>query len=372
MNAIGQRTNVEQGGTAFSSARGIAWGYDALGQVTSADSSIPAHNRAYEYDAIGNRKKSADSLTLPGSDNYASNTVNQYTAVNSVTPGFDDDGNATSYPVPAHTSANSTLGWDGENRLVSATVNGVTTTYLYDAYSRRIATKQGSGAKVVVYDGWNPVAEYSFSSLPTPSTALVKSYVWGLNLSGGLQGAGGVGGLLAVTEHGYTASSYFYPTYDGNGNVSEYLDETGVVAAHYEYDPFGRTVVATGAKAADFAHRFSTKPLDSETGLYYYGYRFYDPLTGRWPSRDSIGENGGVNLYGYVRNSATYLIDVLGKYASNSGGGGQPMFPPINPFGPDPNNPNNGIKTKGRTAGRKLLDRFWEIAILFPCDARGT
>lgn len=43
-----------------------------------------------------------------------------------------------------------------------------------------------------------------------------------------------------------------------------------------------------------------------------YGYRYYDPLTGRWPSRDPIEENGGVNLYGFVGNSTILSIDVLG------------------------------------------------------------
>ena len=318
VNAIGQRTDVESGGSAFSSARAITWGYDALGQVTSADSSIPAHNRAYEYDAIGNRTKSADTLTLPGSANYTVNALNQYTTGTTATlvPVHDFDGNATAYPVPADLSANSVLVWDAENRLISAEVDGVTTTYFYDAQSRRIATTSGTGSILFIYDGWNPVAEYSYSSLSTPTTALMKSYAWGLDLSGTLQGAGGVGGLLSVTEHTSTSSDDFYPTYDGNGNVSEYLDLNGSSnnGAHYEYDPFGRTVVATGTKAADFAHRFSTKPLDEAAGLYYYGYRYYDPLTGRWPSRDLIEEEGGLNLYGFVGNDPLNKMDLLGLF----------------------------------------------------------
>jgi len=43
-----------------------------------------------------------------------------------------------------------------------------------------------------------------------------------------------------------------------------------------------------------------------------YGYRYYDPVTGRWPSRDPIGERGGMNLYGFVGNSATGRIDRYG------------------------------------------------------------
>ncbi|MCU0797071.1 MAG: RHS repeat-associated core domain-containing protein, partial [Akkermansiaceae bacterium] len=55
-----------------------------------------------------------------------------------------------------------------------------------------------------------------------------------------------------------------------------------------------------------------TKPQDAESGLYYYGYRYFDPVTGRWPSRDPIGESGGMNLYGMVRNSPVNFFDHLG------------------------------------------------------------
>jgi uncharacterized protein RhaS with RHS repeats len=44
----------------------------------------------------------------------------------------------------------------------------------------------------------------------------------------------------------------------------------------------------------------------------YYAYRYYDPATGRWPSRDPIEEEGGVNLYGFVGNNSILLIDYLG------------------------------------------------------------
>jgi RHS repeat-associated protein len=45
----------------------------------------------------------------------------------------------------------------------------------------------------------------------------------------------------------------------------------------------------------------------------YYGYRYYDPLTGRWPSTDPIGEEGGVNLYGFVYNNSEFYFDYLGR-----------------------------------------------------------
>jgi RHS repeat-associated protein len=95
--------------------------------------------------------------------------------------------------------------------------------------------------------------------------------------------------------------------------VSEYLTTTGAIAAHYEYDPFGNTVVNTDT-GGQFTYKFSTKLADPETGLYYYGYRYYDPMTGRWPSRDPIGEKGGANLYCFVGNDGSILWDLLGAF----------------------------------------------------------
>jgi RHS repeat-associated protein len=53
----------------------------------------------------------------------------------------------------------------------------------------------------------------------------------------------------------------------------------------------------------------ATKPA---SGVRYYGYRYYDPVTGRWPSRDPIGERGGINLYGMVGNDPVTKSDKLG------------------------------------------------------------
>ena len=316
VNAIGQRTDVSQSGTAFATARDIAWGYDPLGQVTKADSTIPGLDRSYQYDLIGNRLKASDSLALPATPNYTTNSLNQYSAIQNqqssiINPAYDADGNATAYPLPAQPSANSTLTWDAENRLTSATLpDSTTVTYTYDSTSRRIAKTTATGTTLYLYDAWNLIAEYIGSAGVSPT--LSKTYLWGMDLSGSMQGAGGVGGLLMVSEISNSQIPNYFPTYDANGNVSDYLDPTGAIAAHYEYDPFGNTTVATGPNATAFTHRFSTKHLETETGLYYYGYRFYDPATGRWPSRDPIEERGGINLYGFVGNDGTNYFDVLG------------------------------------------------------------
>ena len=124
-----------------------------------------------------------------------------------------------------------------------------------------------------------------------------------------MQGAGGVGGLLSVADS--VTGDLWYSSFDANGNVSEYLDDMGAVVAHYEYSPFGR-VIATSGSPDDFAFRFSTKYQDDETDLLYYGFRYYNPETGRWMSWDPIEERGGLNLYAFVGNDGVNKWDLLG------------------------------------------------------------
>ena len=164
--------------------------------------------------------------------------------------------------------------------------------------------------RTFVYDDWNLIHEtvYTVDSGVTNVTEI--QYFWGLDLSGTLQGAGGVGGLLAVSRNG----QFYFPTFDNNGNVTKYIDESGNVVAAYEYDDFGRTISQSGPLADFFRHWFSTKYYDPETGLYYYGYRYYYPILMRWFNRDPMEEDGGGNLYSFVLNRVPYCLDKLGLY----------------------------------------------------------
>ncbi|MGI6494966.1 MAG: RHS repeat-associated core domain-containing protein [Kiritimatiellia bacterium] len=94
--------------------------------------------------------------------------------------------------------------------------------------------------------------------------------------------------------------------------ITAYVDENGTIVAEYTYDAFGRTIAATGSLADAFRHRFSTKYYDAETGLYYYGYRFYAPELMRWLNRDPIGEAGGDSLYIYCGNNPSDNFDSHG------------------------------------------------------------
>ncbi len=90
------------------------------------------------------------------------------------------------------------------------------------------------------------------------------------------------------------------------------MDASDNVVAHYEYSPFGKITYKDGDKKDDFRHRFSTKYRDDETNLYYYGYRYYSNELGRWLNRDPMGEEGGLNVYGFVENAGINAWDMLG------------------------------------------------------------
>ena len=228
---------------------------------------------------------------------------------------YDADGNLTG-------DGRWSYAWDAENRLTNMTslAGGpggslLKLVFAYDYQGRRIqktVSTNSSGTNYAgqytnrfAYDSWNPVV------ILNPSSALVASMMWGSDLSGSMQGAGGVGGLL--TEN-LTTNGVHFVAYDGNGNVAALVNAaTGAVSANYEYGPFGEVIRATGPMAKVNPFLFSTKFYDWETGLYYYSHRYYNPSTGRWPSRDPAGEHAARDLYCFVCNDPLSLVDFLGK-----------------------------------------------------------
>lgn len=385
-----QRTLVEHEDT-----RRWAYGYDALGQVISAEkrlaggAPLPGYAFGYDFDDIGNRVSTTTNGWTAG---YTADLLNRYTqrevpgavdvrgtasssatvlvndgltaragadfyravpvdntadpvlaeikvqvvdlgpptqvatetreAFVTATPesfAYDDDGNLIADGRWSYT-------WDGENRLVAmettvavaAEIPGLKRRleFVYDGGGRRIgkivkmwnpslSQWEVQEERRFLYDDWNLLKEETWNS-STSTYDLIASYAWGLDLSGSLQGAGGVGGLLWV------ATEALAPGYDGNGNIVVWIDlTTGDVAGRRDYGPFGETVLATGvAKAISFA--FSTKYTDEESQFLYYGYRYYNTSFGRWVNRDPIGERGGRNLYGMIGNDGINQWDYLG------------------------------------------------------------
>jgi len=321
-DSMGRRTSVKNSGTAFAQAAFNLYGYNGRSELTGAsryigtdpgDTTNPvnAEARSYLYDNIGNRESASEALTKQIT--YDPNPLNQYTQISSnvgwVKPTeHDDDGNLLTCDGASYT-------WDAENRLIAVepqtpAPGARKVAFTYDYMSRRVQKQvfdYADGSWVVaadtrfLYDGWNLIREVSSQNNQT------VHYIWGLDLSGSLQGAGGIGGLLSRID----TSAYHY-TYDGNGNVGQLVDDAGIIAAHYEYDPFGNTISSHGLLAEANPYRFSTHYFDEETGLYNAKRRYYHSVFGRFLSRDPIGERGGINFYAYVLNSPVRFIDPYG------------------------------------------------------------
>jgi len=87
------------------------------------------------------------------------------------------------------------------------------------------------------------------------------------------------------------------------------IDASQVTVADYRYDPYGNTISSSGSLASANVYRFSSKEVHVNSGLYYYGLRFYDSTGQRWLNQDPLGERGGLNLYGLVANSPINFVD---------------------------------------------------------------
>jgi len=162
-----------------------------------------------------------------------------------------------------------------------------------------------------IYDDWNLLGEIDEADL------LQRSYIWGLDLSGSEQGAGGVGGLVAMKLHTGAKAGTYFAVMDGNGNLMGLVNAAnGITRAEYAYGPFGEPLRATGLLATDNPFRFSTKYFDTNSFLLYYGHRFYSPSLGRWLSRDPIGEVADNATYSFLHNNGVNFVDVLGLYNS--------------------------------------------------------
>jgi len=262
-----------------------------------------------------------------GEDAVVGSTGNVFVAQSPEAFAYDEDGNLLS-------DGRWTYEWNGENRLAAmetleglpAAVPRIRLQFAYDYMGRRAGKVvsewtgtawQPVATNLYIYDGWNPIRELCDS----PAGRTTNAYVWGLDLSGSLQGAGGIGGLIHVLKSPVAGVAEgqegFLFAYDANGNVGQLLDVTnGALQAHYEYDPYGNPVVVREERSISATggnpFRFSTKYRDPETGLYYYGQRFYNPPMGRWLNWDPIAEDGGYNLYVSLGNDPATRIDAFG------------------------------------------------------------
>jgi RHS repeat-associated protein len=304
--------------------------YDNIGQLKTADSTVASEDRFYGYDAGWNLAKRTNNTTVY---TFGANVKNELTNGPTATYGYDNNGNLTS-----SSSGLVTYTYDAENQLVTWQSSlTAKTDFVYDGRGRlrkrieytwnsQMSIWVSAGETRYVYDGMRVIQERNSSNTPQ------VSYTRGSDLSGSLEGAGGIGGLLS-RSHAYqsgsgsfTNNNYYHA--DGGGNVTMLIETNQTTVATYRYDPYGNTISSSGSLASANVYRFSSKEIHVASGLYYYGYRFYDPWLQRWLTRDPFNERGfqrlrrhvgkrgatrkGENLYMFVVNNPADNFDPVG------------------------------------------------------------
>jgi len=344
---LSNRASVPVGSDLFGGESTQTFTYDNLYQLTGAEGSWTArqgHEYRYKlsmgYDTIGNIKtKNQLHDKLPYDGNkwieqkgttydyaYSHNAMQPHapTKIGNRTFTYDANGNQLGWE---DTQNNNTrvMEWDEENRISTITDNGHTSYYVYDASGERTLkrTSQGETFYVnpyfVIREG-QVASKHFYIGSQRITTKLVKQEsqtVWG-------------NGDINESDIIYEHQQYFYHP-DHLGSSSFVTDAEGQVYEHMEYFPFGETFAHEHSNTQRTPYLFTGKELDEESGLYYYGARYYDPRTSVWQSPDPIlGEymsgktNGGVftpinlGLYTYTANNPVNLVDPDGERFENA------------------------------------------------------
>jgi RHS repeat-associated protein len=167
----------------------------------------------------------------------------------------------------------------------------LTEEYFYDADGRRVIRAKADGQVVYGYSGSVPVL------VGDSATGQGSNFVW-------------VNGLL-IAEYSTTGSIWFHHQ-DALGNVRVITDQSGMVISETNYEPFGEPM---GSSPGRF--KFGAKEKD-DSGLYYFGVRFYDPQIGRFITEDPVMGSPknpqSLNQYAYALNSPLAYTDPVGAF----------------------------------------------------------
>jgi RHS repeat-associated protein len=276
--------------------------YDTLNRVSSAQEGNH-WLRNFDYDAFGNMYLTSTgglqpSPFMPNSSAWFDSKNRLSNAALGITydKGATGPGNLTAI-------GGYTFEYDAENRQTKATINGITTTYQYDGDGHRVQKMQGSQTITYVYDAM---------------------------------------GELAAEYHSQAADSLLcttcYVSVDHLGSTRMMTGPQGQIIGLHDYLPFGEEITGVGGRtrlwgATDAVNqKFTAKERDPETGLDYFGARYYGSALGRWTSPDP-GNAGSHpsdpqswNAYSYVRNNPLSLTDPTGfdySICTNDGNRGQ-------------------------------------------------
>ncbi len=345
--------------------------YDALRRLTGVSPSRSwAISESYNYDKTGNRT-TASKWTYPVSPiatSYTTNNLDQYTA----TTGWDNKTYTYDNNWNLRSDGSKLYSYDYQNRLIevrNSATNNVIATYSYDLLGRRtqkVDTSRSSSASettLYVYANANTITEEKTLRSGTSSLVLNKVFINWL----------GTDSLLAYDTDERTISDYnigkltfcdnrvfpyesefnsysytgittdcsnlllssswittnrYYIHTNHQGSVISLTNSSGTIIQKYEYDSFWNPYVITATNTWSIAlisiasytgslhentRLYTWREYDRETWLYFLRARYYSPSTGKFISRDPIGQNDQINLYTYVGNSPMMYNDPFWK-----------------------------------------------------------
>src|SRR5208282_1784213 len=249
-------------GAVESSGRTLNWSYDGIYRLTNEAISLDPHSIngsvGYGLDPVGNRLSQGS--TIPG------------IGTGSFTYDADDRLNTETYDANGNTLVTGarTFTYDFENRLQSMTEGTVTVTIQYDTDGNRVAKTVGAVTTRYLVDDLNPTG-YAQVVEEVTAGAVTRQYTYGLQ-------------RISQTQQIANAWTPAFYGYDGGGTVRLLTDATGTVTDTYDYDAWGNTVNTTGSTPNVYLYR--GEQYDADLGLYYLRARYFNPLRGRFLTRD--------------------------------------------------------------------------------------
>jgi RHS repeat-associated protein len=284
-------------------------------------SAVRNYTQTYDYDKAGNilqvKHVAGNSGNWTRNYNYTLNDASNRLESTKIVGGnlylynnYDGHGNMTKMP---HLQA---LHWDYQDQLTEVEMNGGGTAYYnYDGGGqrvRKVVVKSGKRTERLYFGGVERYREYTASSVNNPN-GTVKLERWTVQIDDIAQVD-----TLTVDNSVAVANPIpliRYQYRDHLGSAAMETNEVGEVISYEEYHPFGTSayrVARSGTNLSLKRYRFTNKERDDETGLYYFGVRYYAAWLGRWTSSDPGGFVDGLNMYVYVRNNPVMLVDEEG------------------------------------------------------------
>lgn len=268
--------------------RTVNWNYDGIYRLTNEAISLAPSNKngsvSYGLDPVGNRLSEVSSLGGVSSGSWSFNPDDELSS-----ESYDQNGNVTA-------TGGKTFAYDSQNELVTMTTTGTSASIVYDGFGNRVAkTVNGATTRYLVEDDVNPTGyPQVFDELT--GGVVTRTYTYGLQRIDEEQ----------VLNGAWTPSFY---DYDGGGNVRQLTNSAGTITDSYEYDAYGNEFTVSGTTPNEFMYR--GEQFDSDLGLYYLRARYYNPLTGRFMSRDPFAGRKSVpaTLHKYLyagTNPVTY------------------------------------------------------------------